>query len=128
MKKFFIAFGLVFALTQTTYAVQYSSIFLSKAENQYFGSIAPCVTQTIHTERIEQDRAGSGQPYISVLRNLERMVRSAEEGCGFQAPKLWAAIDRVNKAVNSGVRIPVYGRSETIMNYFVGKGFRYAGE
>lgn len=127
MKNFVIAFGLSLFLASTTHAVSYSSIFLSKAENQYFGSIAPCVTQTIHTQRIKEDLLGA-KPYVAVLRNLERMIRSAEEGCGLQMPQLWRAIDRVNLAVNSGVRIPVFGRSEEVMKYFTDKGFRYSGE
>lgn len=128
MKKFLIAFGLVACFMSTTHAVSYSSVFLSKAENQYFGSIAPCVTQTPLTERIEADKLGAGKPYVAVLRNLERMKRSAEEGCGFQMPKLQQAIDRVNRAVNSGARIPVFGRSEVVMKYFTDQGFHYSGE
>lgn len=128
MKNLFIAFGLVFALTSTTYAAQYSSIFLSKDETQSVNAVlAVCEVTTIHTERIAQDALGSSKPYVSVLRNLERMLRSAE-GCGYQLPKIEQAIDRVNKAVNSGVRIPIYGRSATIMKYFTDKGLRYVGE
>ena len=127
MRKTLLAFVFSFLFVGSAHAVQYSSVFLTEEENDYFGSIAPCVTQTIHTERIEQDRLGATR-YVSVLRNLERMVRSAEEGCGFQMPKLWDAVDRVNFAVNNGYTVPVYGASAEIMGYFVSQGFRYAGK
>lgn len=124
---FAIVFGLIF-LTGTANAAQYNSIFLSKDENQTANAVfATCDVLTIHTERIQDDLAGSGEPYVAVLRNFERMLRSAEN-CGLQVPKLWAAVDRVNLAVNSGVRIPIYGRSAAIMKHFTDLGLRYAGE
>ena len=127
MKKTIIAFAFMFLFIGTTHAVSYSSVFLSKSENQYFGSIASCIKITPLTERIEQDRLGASTQK-RVLMNLERMIQSAEVGCGFQMPKLQDAITRVNEAVNLGVRIPVFGRSAKVMNYFTEQGFRFAGE
>ena len=129
MKKVFaIAFGFLFLVTSQVHAVQYSSIFLSENENAYFNSIAPCVTQTIHTERIAADAEMLGGSSVYVLRNLARMVSSAEAGCDLQADKLWRAIDRVNRAVNSGQAVPVFGQSPAIMKHFTDQAaFYYNG-
>lgn len=126
MKFFTTALAMMFLFVNSAHAVQYSSIYLSAEETRYFNSIAPCVTQTVHTQRIAEDERLGGV-YVSALRNLERMVRSAEEGCGLQTEKLWRAIDRVNDAVNSGNPVPVFGVTPDRMKHFTDMASFYYG-
>lgn len=124
MKKLLLAFMAV-GLLSTAQAAKVESIFVPLEVQEHLNYITQnCEVRTHLTERIEQDKLGGN--FVDPLRNVDRVVRSCDDGKFSNSVAIWNAYHSwFTYEINHYNLVPVFTWTEHQAGRFVRTGLFY---